>query len=62
MMELSMNDSLAIEIHQLHKSYGPVKALRGVDLSVQGEIFGFFGPMERKSTIRCLLDLIRPNG
>jgi ABC-2 type transport system ATP-binding protein len=64
-MELSMNNPLAIEIHQLHKSYGPVKALRGVDLSVQrGEIFGFLGPngAGKTTTIRCLLDLIRPNG
>lgn len=59
-----MNESLAIEIQQLHKSYGPVKALRGVDLSVRrGEIFGFLGPngAGKTTTIRCLLDLIRPD-
>lgn len=59
-----MNESLAIEIHELYKFYGPVKALQGVNLSVQrGEIFGFLGPngAGKTTTIRCLLDLIRPN-
>ncbi|MFO7743402.1 MAG: ABC transporter ATP-binding protein [Anaerolineae bacterium] len=49
----------------LRKSYGPVRALRGVDLEVrQGEIFGFLGPngAGKTTTIRCLLDLIRPDG
>ena len=49
----------------LTKSYGEVRALRGVDLEVrQGEIFGFLGPngAGKTTTIRCLLDLIRPNG
>jgi ABC-2 type transport system ATP-binding protein len=49
----------------LTKSYGNVRALRGVDLQVQqGEIFGFLGPngAGKTTTIRCLLDLIRPDG
>jgi ABC-2 type transport system ATP-binding protein len=49
----------------LTKSYGPVQALRGVDLTVQqGEIFGFLGPngAGKTTTIRCLMDLIRPDG
>jgi ABC-2 type transport system ATP-binding protein len=49
----------------LTKSYGKVKALRGVDLQVQkGEIFGFLGPngAGKTTTIRCLLDMIRPDG
>jgi ABC-2 type transport system ATP-binding protein len=49
----------------LRKSYGPVRALRGVDLEVRrGEIFGFLGPngAGKTTTIRCLLDLIRPDG
>jgi ABC-2 type transport system ATP-binding protein len=48
----------------LVKSYGRVRALRGVDLAVQrGEIFGFLGPngAGKTTTIRCLLDLIRPD-
>jgi ABC-2 type transport system ATP-binding protein len=49
----------------LTKSYGHVRALRGVDLEVwRGEIFGFLGPngAGKTTTIRCLLDLIRPDG
>jgi ABC-2 type transport system ATP-binding protein len=56
---------LAIQTQTLTKNYGPVRALRGVDLKVQrGEIFGFLGPngAGKTTTIRCLLDLIRPNG
>ena len=48
----------------LSKSYGAVRALRGVDLEVRpGEIFGFLGPngSGKTTTIRCLLDLIRPS-
>jgi ABC-2 type transport system ATP-binding protein len=49
----------------LCKSYGKVRALRGVDLEAyRGEIFGFLGPngAGKTTTIRCLLDLIRPDG
>jgi ABC-2 type transport system ATP-binding protein len=49
----------------LTKSYGRVPALRGVDLEVRrGEVFGFLGPngSGKTTTIRCLLDLIRPSG
>jgi ABC-2 type transport system ATP-binding protein len=56
--------SPAITIQNLHKSYGRVRALRGVNLEVRlGEIFGFLGPngAGKTTTIRCLLDLIRPN-
>ncbi len=54
----------AIVCQDLHKSYGIVKALRGVNLEVHaGEIFGFLGPngAGKTTTIRCMLDLIRPN-
>ena len=54
----------ALSIHGLHKSYGRVHALRGLDLEVKrGEIFGFLGPngAGKTTTIRCLLDLIRPH-
>lgn len=60
-----MNDTLAVMTHGLTKSYGKVRALRGVDLEVRrGEIFGFLGPngSGKTTTIRCLLDLIRPDG
>jgi ABC-2 type transport system ATP-binding protein len=60
-----MTAPLALEVRGLTKSYGDVKALRGVDLEVRrGEIFGFLGPngSGKTTTIRCLLDLIRPDG
>jgi beta-exotoxin I transport system ATP-binding protein len=55
----------AIEVNELIKSYGKVRALRGIDLQVQrGEIFGFLGPngAGKTTTIRCMLDMIRPDG
>jgi len=58
-----LKDALAIEIKGLIKAYGPVQALRGVNLEVRrGEILGFLGPngAGKTTTIRCLLDLIRP--
>ncbi len=60
-----MSENIALMTQGLTKSYGKVRALRGVDLEVQrGEIFGYLGPngAGKTTTIRCLLDLIRPNG
>jgi ABC-2 type transport system ATP-binding protein len=47
----------------LVKDYGDVRALDGVDLEVHaGEVFGFIGPngSGKSTTIRILLDLLRP--
>ena len=63
MMEVKMTDA-AIKINNVHKYYGKVHALRGLDLEVnRGEVFGFLGPngAGKTTTIRCMLDLIRPN-
>ena len=60
-----MSEEIALMTQRLTKSYGKVRALRGVDLEVRrGEIFGFLGPngAGKTTTIRCLLDLIRPDG
>jgi ABC-2 type transport system ATP-binding protein len=60
-----MSEKIALMTQGLTKSYGRVRALRGVDLEVQrGEIFGYLGPngAGKTTTIRCLLDLIRPDG
>ena len=59
------NNEIAIQVQGLTKSYGKVRALRGIDLQVQrGEIFGFLGPngAGKTTTIRCMLDMIRPDG
>jgi ABC-2 type transport system ATP-binding protein len=52
----------AIEIAGLDKSFGPVKALDGLDLTVRtGEVAGFLGPngAGKSTTIRVLLGLLR---
>jgi ABC-2 type transport system ATP-binding protein len=63
--DIKPSRELAIQIRGLTKSYGKVRALRGIDLEVcRGEIFGFLGPngAGKTTTIRCLLDMIRPDG
>lgn len=60
-----MAETMALEMRGLTKSYGDVKALHSVDLTVaRGQVFGFLGPngAGKTTTIRCLLDLIRPDG
>lgn len=53
----------ALRISGLVKTYGRVEAVRGIDLEVlRGEVFGFLGPngSGKTTTIRCILDLLRP--
>ena len=60
-----MSEGSVIRTQGLTKSYGNVQALLGVDLEVkQGEVFGFLGPngSGKTTAIRCMLDLIRPQG
>ncbi|MGV0626383.1 ABC transporter ATP-binding protein [Mycolicibacter minnesotensis] len=55
----------AIEIRGLEKSFGRIKALDGLDLTVHaGEVHGFLGPngAGKSTTIRILLGLVRPDG
>ncbi len=55
----------AISISRLDKSYGPVRALDGLDLEVHtGEVHGFLGPngSGKTTTIRILLGLLRHDG
>jgi ABC-2 type transport system ATP-binding protein len=52
----------AIDIHHLEKSFGRVKALDGLDLSVEpGTVHGFLGPngAGKSTTVRVLLGLLR---
>src|SRR4051812_26676602 len=54
--------NLAIDVSGLVKSYGPTRALDGLDLQVrQGEVHGFLGPngAGKTTTLRVLLGLLR---
>src|SRR6185295_12852426 len=54
--------ALAIEISGLVKTFGPTRALDGLDLTVaEGEVHGFLGPngAGKSTTIRILLGLYR---
>jgi len=56
--------STAINIEQLHKNYGDIKAVNGIDLSVNiGEMFGLVGPdgAGKTTTIRILCGLHKPD-
>ncbi|BBY31251.1 ABC transporter ATP-binding protein [Mycolicibacterium sediminis] len=56
---------LAIEVRGLTKSFGRVKALDGLDLTVApGDVAGFLGPngAGKSTTIRVLLGLLRADG
>jgi ABC-2 type transport system ATP-binding protein len=54
-----------IEVHNLTKTFGKVRALDGLDLTVRpGEVHGFLGPngAGKSTTMRILLGLIRATG
>ncbi|HKB20419.1 MAG TPA: ATP-binding cassette domain-containing protein [Gaiellaceae bacterium] len=54
----------AVETHSLHKRYGEVHALRGVDLSVEaGSVFGLLGPngAGKTTAVRILTTLLQPD-
>ncbi|MHA1481196.1 MAG: ATP-binding cassette domain-containing protein [Candidatus Thorarchaeota archaeon] len=54
---------IIIEIRSLTKSFGEVRALREIDLTIPSGIFGLIGPNGAGKTtlFRILLDLIRPD-
>src|SRR5689334_21382411 len=57
--------SEAIRVEALVKTFGPTRALDGLDLSVRtGEVHGFLGPngAGKTTTIRVLLGLVRADG
>lgn len=59
-----MSEIVAIEIKNLVKEFGHVKALNGLNLTVHvGEVHGFLGPngAGKSTTIRVLLGLLRSN-
>jgi len=55
---------LAIDLRGVHKSFGPVRAVRGVDLTIRsGEVVAFLGPngAGKTSTIDIILGLSTPS-
>jgi ABC-2 type transport system ATP-binding protein len=60
-----LSDAAAIETRELHKSYGDVVALDGVDLTVEpGIVFGLLGPngAGKTTAVRILTTLLAPDG
>ena len=56
--------SIATEVTELHKFYGPVRAVDGISFTVEeGEIFGMVGPngAGKTTTIECVEGLRRPD-
>ena len=56
---------IAIQVTDLHKSYGSTEAVRGISFDVErGRIFGLVGAngAGKSSTIRMLMGLSRPDG
>jgi len=56
-----MSDETVLEIKNLKKHFGAVKAIDGVSFSIQkGEIFGCLGPngAGKTTTIRSMMDFI----
>ena len=54
----------ALQVENLVKSYGAVRALRGVSFAVPaGEVFGYLGPngAGKTTTLRAVLGLVRPD-
>jgi ABC-2 type transport system ATP-binding protein len=60
-----MSVGVAIEAHDLRKSYGELEALAGIDLHVEvGAVFGLLGPngAGKTTAVRILTTLLQPDG
>ncbi|MBE0697770.1 MAG: ATP-binding cassette domain-containing protein, partial [Anaerolineaceae bacterium] len=54
----------SVEINHVTKSFGPIKAVDDVSLTVnQGEFFGLLGPngSGKTTTLRIVLDIFKPD-
>ncbi|BBY25070.1 ABC transporter ATP-binding protein [Mycobacterium stomatepiae] len=62
---MAVDSAAPIEIRDLTKNFGAVRALDGLNLTVrQGEVHGFLGPngAGKSTTIRILLGLVKADG
>lgn len=60
-----MTETLAVDVRDLRKNFGAVRALNGLELRVAtGSVAGFLGPngSGKSTTIRILLGLLRADG
>jgi ABC-2 type transport system ATP-binding protein len=60
-----MSEQAVISARGLTRSFGPVHAVQGIDVTVQpGELFGLVGPdgAGKTTTISCLAGLLAPTG
>jgi len=55
-----MHDSYAVNVDDVSKSFGAIKALNGVTLRVrQGEIYGLLGPNGAEDVVKEALELVQ---
>ena len=57
------SETMAVELRGVHKTFGSVQAVRGIDLTMRsGEVVAFLGPngAGKTSTIDIILGLSRP--
>ncbi len=62
-MNPDLNNEIFIEVRELCKSYGNIRAVNSLNFTVfKGDIFGFLGPngAGKSTTIRMLLSLVKP--
>lgn len=52
-----------IEVVELSKSFGPIKAVENLNLKISGEIFGFLGPngAGKTTAIKMMTGLLKPD-
>ena len=58
-----MNNEYILQVHDLKKHFGQVKAVDGISFSVaKGQIYGFLGPngSGKTTTISMILGLVHP--